>query len=99
MPERFLPAVLRFLVAYDALVALAEDVEDEWSYVNDLSNAWRARLQDLESRRADELLTADAARALDALIGEIGSIRDPHRAIDWLSTAPQVALLALGEQP
>lgn len=93
------PAVLRFLTAYEALVELGEDVEDEWSYVNDLSNAWRARLEELADRRADEPLAPESTRAVDTLIAEIGSIRDPHRAIDWLSTAPQVALLALGEQP
>ena len=28
----------RALDAYDALTSLGEDVEDEWSYVNDLSD-------------------------------------------------------------
>ena len=37
--------------------------------------------------------------AIDRLVDEVGRITDPHRAIDWLSTFPQVALLALGEQP
>ena len=36
-------------------------------------------------------------RAIDRAIDEIGLITDPHRAIDWLSTFPQVVLLALGE--
>jgi hypothetical protein len=40
---------------------------------------------------------ADAA--IDRLIDEVDRITDPHRAIDWLSTFPQVALLALGETP
>jgi hypothetical protein len=31
------------------------------------------------------------------LVAEASSIADPHRAIDWLSTLPQVALAALGE--
>lgn len=31
------------------------------------------------------------------LVEEAGRITDPHRAIDWLSTLPQVALAALGE--
>ena len=34
-----------------------------------------------------------------AAIDEIGRIEDPHRAIDWLSTFPQVVLLAIGERP
>ena len=33
------------------------------------------------------------------LIAEVGLITDPHRAIDWLSTFPQVVLLAAGERP
>jgi hypothetical protein len=37
--------------------------------------------------------------AIDAAVGEIARISDPHRAIDWLSTFPQVTLLALGERP
>ncbi len=41
--------------------------------------------------------TVDAA--IDRLIDEVDRITDPHRAIDWLSTFPQVALLALGETP
>jgi hypothetical protein len=35
--------------------------------------------------------------AIVRLIDEIGRISDPHRAIDWLSTFPQAALLALGD--
>ena len=30
---------------------------------------------------------------------EAGLIEDPHRAIDWLSTFPQVVLAAIGERP
>ena len=37
--------------------------------------------------------------AIDRAIDEIGRIGDPHRAIDWLSTFPQVVLSALGERP
>ena len=40
-----------------------------------------------------------AAGAIDRAIVEVDLIEDPHRAIDWLSTFPQVVLLALGEQP
>ena len=32
--------------------------------------------------------------AIELAIDEAGLIRDPHRAIDWLSTLPQVVLLA-----
>jgi hypothetical protein len=37
--------------------------------------------------------------AVDAAIEEAGLITDPHRAIDWLSTFPQVVLLAVGSTP
>ena len=37
--------------------------------------------------------------AVDRAIDEIDRITDPHRAIDWLSTFPQVVLLAIGELP
>ena len=102
MSETVQAALLRFLAAYDDLVALGEEVEDEWSYVNDLANAWRSRLEALGSERAEEAFSAAASSAVDTLIADTSdqaSIEDPHRAIDWLSTAPQVALLALGEEP
>ncbi|MEO7663514.1 MAG: hypothetical protein ABIV26_00175, partial [Candidatus Limnocylindrales bacterium] len=35
--------------------------------------------------------------AMRRLIAEADAITDPHRAIDWLSTLPQAALVALGE--
>ena len=50
-------------------------------------------------RRADDA-EAYASFAIDhayAAVTEADSIQDPHRAIDWLSTFPQVVLLALGE--
>jgi hypothetical protein len=34
---------------------------------------------------------------MEALVAEAGRITDPHRAIDWMSTLPQVALAAVGE--
>ena len=39
------------------------------------------------------------AAAIDRAIEEIDLITDPHRAIDWLSTFPQVVLLAPGSEP
>jgi len=89
----------RALDAYDTLTSLGEDVEDEWSYVNDLSTAWRDRLALAADARGHETATDAAAIAFDRLADEVGRITDPHRAIDWLSTFPQVALIALGEQP
>jgi hypothetical protein len=90
-------AIGRALAAYDDLVELGETVDDEWSYVQDLAEAWRGRLEDVGRERAGELLEPAVDAAVDAAIGEIGRISDPHRAIDWLSTFPQVALVALGE--
>ena len=40
-----------------------------------------------------------AAAAIEGAIAEVGRIGDPHRAIDWLSTYPQIVLVALGERP
>jgi hypothetical protein len=90
-------AIDRALEAYQALSELGEGIEDEWSYVNDLSDAWRARFDQLASARGDDAIEDDSSRAIDRAIVEIGLIVDPHRAIDWLSTYPQVVLVALGE--
>jgi hypothetical protein len=92
-------AIGRALTAYDALVELGETIDDEWSYIQDLSDAWRERLAAVVAERGSAHIDPAVAEALDAACEEIGRIADPHRAIDWLSTFPQVALLALGERP
>jgi hypothetical protein len=51
----------------------------------------------MAAARGSEDVTRAAQVALDAAIAEAVSITDPHRAIDWLSTFPQVALAALDE--
>lgn len=84
--------------AYDALLEMGEDIEDEWSYVNDLATAWGERLDAVAAAHADEPAPAAVAAAVAALTAEAAAIDDPHRAIDWLSTFPQVLLVALGEQ-
>ena len=89
--------IARGLDAYPSLVALGEGVEDEWQYVTDLSMAWTARLRAVAAAREMELAPASAWEAVAAAIDEIGLITDPHRAIDWLSTFPQVVLAAVGE--
>lgn len=89
----------RSLVAYAGLVAVGEQIADEWTYVNDLSTAWRARLAYVASNRAGATVPPEVAAAIDVAVGEIGRIEDPHQAIDWLSTFPQIVLLAVGEQP
>lgn len=92
-------AAQQALDAYEALAELAEDVEDEWTYVTDLSAAWRARIESVIAERGSEPADPAALSAVERAIEEIGRISDPHRAIDWLSTFPQVALTNLGEQP
>jgi hypothetical protein len=85
--------------AYDGLAMLGEDVEDEWTYVTELASAWRDRLDAVIGDRGGEPVPSAADEAISTAIAEIGLIRDPHRAIDWLSTFPQVVLVAVGERP
>lgn len=98
-PATVAEAIDRALSAYAELTELGEEIEDEWSYVNDLSSAWRDRLEAVAAAGADAELHAATEAAIDRAIDEIARITDPHRAIDWLSTFPQVTLLALGETP
>jgi len=90
-------AIDRALAAYADLQVLGETIDEEWSYVNDLGDAWRERLAEVMARRGDEVLIPATARAIELAGAEIGRIADPHRAIDWLSTFPQVVLVAVGE--
>jgi hypothetical protein len=92
-------AIDRALDAYAALGELGEEIDDEWSYVNDLGEAWRIRIGAVRGERGDEAAPAEVSAALDRAIDEIGRIEDPHRAIDWLSTFPQVILVAMRERP
>lgn len=98
-PATVAQAIDRVLTAYADLAELGEEVEDEWSYVNDLAAAWRERLEAVADGDPDRSLGDDVDAAIDRAIDEIGRITDPHRAIDWLSTFPQVLLIALGERP
>ena len=89
-------------LATDGLVALAElgeEIDDEWQYVQDLLESWRTRLEAVEGARNDEMLPAERGVAVARVVDEAGLIADPHRAIDWLSTLPQVTLVAVGERP
>ena len=89
----------RALDAYAVLEELGEQIEDEWSYVADLSDAWRTRLDSVSAHHGADDASDEASAAIDLAVDEIGRIEDPHRAIDWLSTFPQVVLLALDERP
>jgi hypothetical protein len=99
VPETIQQTIDRALEGYAALAELGEAIDDEWSYVNDLAGAWRDRLAEVATRRAEEPTPPAATAAIDRAIVEIGLIEDPHRAIDWLSTFPQVILVAVGELP
>jgi hypothetical protein len=99
MPETVRTAIEDALQALDALQLLGEDVEDEWTYVTELGEAWRDRLDSVADARGDEALDETRSKAIELAIHETTLIADPHRAIDWLSTFPQVVLLALGERP
>jgi hypothetical protein len=91
-------ALAAALVAFDGLASLGETIEDEWSYVNALADAGRARLGAAAGDPA-ALLGADRGLAVAAACAEIARIADPHRAIDWLSTFPAVVELALAGAP
>ena len=87
----------RALAGFDVLGDTAEPIADEYQYVTDLGTVWRARLRAIAEARGTEPAPPGADEALTALVEEAGRVTDPHRAIDWLSTLPQVALAALGE--
>jgi len=87
----------RALAGFEALAATAEPIADEWQYLTDLDTVWKARLRAVAEARGAELAPPGAEDALEVLVAEAGRITDPHRAIDWMSTLPQVALAALGE--
>jgi hypothetical protein len=90
-------ALERAIVALERLGSLGEENEDEWQYVSDLVAVYRGRLAQVASTRAREPLAPPAAAAIEMAIEEGALITDPHRAIDWLSTLPQVVLFTVGE--
>ena len=81
------------------LADTATPVDDEWQYVADLVTVWGGALRAVADARAGQAASPGAEAAIDRLAAEAASIADPHRAIDWLSTLPVVALLAVGEVP
>jgi hypothetical protein len=85
------------IATLESLGALGEEIEDEWTYVTDLVAAQRLRLEAIVERRGDEQATAVAERAVELAAEEAGLVGDPHRAIDWLSTFPELVALAVGE--
>ena len=97
--ETISEALERALDAYAVLAELGEGIEDEWSYVNDLTDAWRTRFDEVIARHGEDDASDETSAAVDRAIDEIQRIEDPHRAIDWLSTFPQVVLVAVGARP
>jgi hypothetical protein len=97
MPASVADLVARALAAFDVLTVTAEPVSDELQYVADLTTVWGARLRAVGAARGAEEAPSGAEAALEALEAEAAKVKDPHRAIDWLSTLPQIALAALGE--
>jgi hypothetical protein len=89
--------VTRALEGFDALAITAEPVEEEFQYVADLGTVWRGRFASVVAARGDDAVGPGVSEAIETLVEEAALIEDPHRAIDWLSTLPQVALVALGE--
>lgn len=85
--------------AYAGLGELAEEVEDEWSYVSALQAAWLERFDEVAAGAGDAAVPEGASKAVAWISEEVARVTDPHRAIDWLSTFPQVVLVALGERP
>ncbi len=82
--------------AYLALAELAETIEEEWQYVTDLVAAYEPSIRALAAPDRRRSIGAERVAAVDEAIAEIALITDPHKAIDWLSTFPQVVGLALG---
>jgi hypothetical protein len=97
MPVTVAHLLERALAGFEVLVVTAEPIEDEYQYVTDLGTVWRARLRAVADARGVEPAPPEADEAMTALVEEAGRVTDPHHAIDWLSTLPQVALAALGE--
>lgn len=86
--------------AVESLAVLADTatpVDDEWQYVRDLVTVWGGTLRAVADARAGQAPPPGAEAAIERLAVEAAAIDDPHRAIDWLSTLPVVALLAVGE--
>lgn len=97
MSEAIEPVVGRAVDALGVLETLGEEVGDEWTYVTDLARVQRRRLAEIADRRGGTSLASDRVSAIDLAIAEVGRIVDPHRAIDWLSTFPDLVALALDE--
>jgi hypothetical protein len=98
VPETVGALVDRAATGLAALADLGASVDDEWQYLADLEAVWTGRLKAVGAARSRESVDARVSEAVDRALDEIRRITDPHRAIDWMSTLPQVVLLSLGEE-
>jgi hypothetical protein len=91
----------RVVRGLDALAELGEAVEDEQQYVRDLVLAWTARLRAVAATATEghRPTPVGATTAVRVLLDASARITDPQRAIDWLSSLPAAAVLALGDAP
>jgi hypothetical protein len=92
--------VERVVAALGRLAAIGETIEDEWTHVQDLQTVWTARLRVVaaaERPAGAHPPMVELEAAVNRLVAEADRITDPHRAIDWLSTLPQVMLVMLRE--
>jgi len=87
----------RAIAALEMLALTAEPVDDEHQYVRDLVLVWSARLRAVGADGAPQAGAPELDDAIEWIAAEAARVSDPHRALDWLSTLPQVALLAVGE--
>lgn len=99
MPPTVDTLLLRAAATLGVLADTAAPVDDEWQYVRDLVTVWGGALRAVGDARAGESAPPGAEAAIDRLAGEAALIVDPHRAIDWLSNVPVIALLAVRESP
>jgi hypothetical protein len=97
MPNTVAEALDLARAAMDALRALGEEVADEWQYVADLDAGWSERFDAVSAARGAAALPPATMAAIERAAAETALIADRHRAIDWLSTFPQVVLFALDE--
>ena len=86
------------LAAYEGLASLAEDIEDEWTYVTDLYAAWQERIEELIDERGTESVTALEEAAISRAVDEIGHIFIILVISIVTLTSPQIVLITLGER-
>lgn len=98
MPPTVDALTARTTETLDVIALVAAPLDDEWQYVADLVTAWGARLTAVGTERRAEIVAPPIETAIDRAVEEALLVTDPHRAIDWLSTLPQVVLVALGER-